>query len=163
MTIDIISYTAEQFAALTAEQLLEVKTAQLQKNRLLLKLEEEKEKEKQRLLDNGTFLSPIWALYCEKLTAEYEQEITQVREALLFYLQYSSKVDEGDGFPYLVDYSLSLDERVTIVKEYYETTYNKDWAAILEAYKLDRVAVAYLGEYYGALYDHFNAGVMAGT
>ena len=34
MTIDIISYTDAQFAALTAEQLLEVQQAQLKKKEL---------------------------------------------------------------------------------------------------------------------------------
>ena len=39
MKIDIISYTDEQFAQLTEEQLLEVRSAQLKKNRLDRKLE----------------------------------------------------------------------------------------------------------------------------
>ena len=165
MTIDIISYTGEQFAALTPEQLLEVQSAQLKKNKLLLKRDNEMEKEKHRLLDNGIFLSPIWRLYCEKLTAEYDQEITQIRDALLFYLQYGSRADESaeSGAPYLVDYSLPMTERVTIVKNYYETTYNKNWSRILEEYDKDKVAVVYLGEYYGYLHDHFNMGVVAGT
>ncbi len=165
MTIDIISYTSEQFAALTPEQLLEVKSAQLKKNKLLLRRDEEMEAEKHRLLDGGIFLSPIWELYCEKMTAEYDEEITQIREALLFYLQYGSRVEAEveECAPYLVDYSLSMAERVTIVKEYYENTYNKNWAEILEIYKKDEIAVVYLGEHYGALHDHFNMGIIAGT
>ena len=165
MTIDIISYTSEQFAALTPEQLLEVKSAQLKKNKLLLKRDGEMEAEKHRLLDSGIFLSPVWELYCEKLTAEYDAEITQIREALLFYLQYGSRADAETeaGAPYRVDYSLSMAERVTIVKNYYETTYNKNWAEILEVYKQDEIAVVYLGEHYGSLYDHFNMGVVAGS
>ena len=164
MTIDIISYTNEQFAALTPEQLLEVKSAQVKKNKLLLKRDEALEAEKHRLIDNGIFLSPVWALYCEKLTEQYDAEIAQLRDALLFYLQYGSRADAEaeEGAPYLVDYSLPMAERLTIVKEYYETTYNKDWETILEVYKKDEVAVVYLGEYYGSLYDHFNMGVVSG-
>ena len=41
MTIDIISYTDEQFAAMTEEQILEVESVQLKKNRLTKKLGEE--------------------------------------------------------------------------------------------------------------------------
>ena len=46
MTIDIINYTSEQFAALSTEQILEVKRVQLSKNRLTRKLEEKKKSEK---------------------------------------------------------------------------------------------------------------------
>ncbi len=160
MTIDIISYTSEQFAKLSAEQILEVKQAQLRKNKLLLKRDEEMQAEKHRLIENGTFLSSIWTLYCQKLTAQYEQEITQIRDALLFYLQYSAKPSAGteQSSPYPVDYSLSMSQRVTVVKEYYENAYNKNWTAILEAYKKDEVALSYLGEYYGSLYDYFTMG-----
>ena len=42
MEIDIISFTDEQFAALTEEQLLEVENVQMKKNRLTEDLEEEK-------------------------------------------------------------------------------------------------------------------------
>ena len=165
MTIDIISYTSEQFAALTPEQLLEVKSAQLKKNKLLRKRDNEMEQEKHRLLDKGTFLSPVWGLYCEKLTAQYDEEITQIRDALLFYLQYGSRADAEteEGAPYLVDYSLPIPDRVTIVKEYYETTYNKNWELILEKFDEDKVAVVYLGEYYARLRDHFIMGIVAGT
>ena len=45
MTIDIINYTDAQLATLTAEQLLEVKSVQQQKNRLTIKLEEKKREE----------------------------------------------------------------------------------------------------------------------
>ena len=48
MTIDIISYTDEQFAAMTEEQILEVESVQLKKNRLTKKLGEEKRTEKFR-------------------------------------------------------------------------------------------------------------------
>ena len=60
MHIDIISYTDVQFAALTEEQLLEVKNAQLKKNRLEDKLNEDLQKERQRLIENGIFLSTIF-------------------------------------------------------------------------------------------------------
>ena len=50
MTIDIISYTDAQFAELSEEQLLEVKSAQLKKNRLDVQLQEKKLNEKVRSL-----------------------------------------------------------------------------------------------------------------
>ena len=56
MEIDIITYTDKQYAALTEEQILQVKEAQLEKNRLTAKLQENLQKEKERLVENGTLL-----------------------------------------------------------------------------------------------------------
>jgi hypothetical protein len=64
MVIDIISYSDEQFAAMTDEQLLEVQSAQMKKNRLMAALEEDLRKEKYRLIDNGTYLYSMWPLIC---------------------------------------------------------------------------------------------------
>ena len=55
------------------------------------KLEKDKEKEKFRLVKQGIFLSSIWDLYCQKLKAAYDAEVDEVREALLFYLRFSTK------------------------------------------------------------------------
>ncbi|MBQ8309070.1 MAG: hypothetical protein IJX96_04475 [Clostridia bacterium] len=156
MIIDIISYTDAQYAALTEEQLLEVKSAQLKKNKLDLALEEAKLKEKHRLIDNGIFLSKTWALYCEKLQAEHDSEVENLRESLLFYLRFSAKAEteEESGVGYTVDYALSIEERFAIVKQYYEINYT-DETERFEAFKADKVAVAYLGELYAPLYDYF--------
>ena len=90
MVIDIISYSDEQFAAMTDEQLLEVQSAQMKKNRLMAALEEDLRKEKYRLIDNGTYLSSMWPLIQEKLQKAYEQEVDLIRDALLFYLRFST-------------------------------------------------------------------------
>lgn len=153
MIIDIISYTDAQYAALTEEQLLEVKSAQLKKNKLDSALEEEKLAEKHRLIDNGTFLSNVWELYCAKLQAQHDTEVENLRESLLFYLRFSAKADSSD-VGYTVDYALSIEERFAIVKQYYEMHYT-DGAERFEAFKADKVAVAYLGELYAPLYDYF--------
>lgn len=55
MEIDIISYTDEQFASMTDEQILEVENVQLKKNRLTERLKEKKRGEKFRLLKAGVF------------------------------------------------------------------------------------------------------------
>ncbi len=153
MKIDIISYTDTQYAALTEEQIQEVKAAQLEKNRLERALAEAKLKEKHRLIERGIFLSGIWEAYKEKLQAEYDQKIESLRDSLLFYLRFSTKPDSY-GTGYSVDYNLSVEERFAIVKQYYEITYTnaKDR---LNAFKEDKVAVVYLEDLYSALYDHF--------
>lgn len=155
MEIDIISYTDKQYAALTEEQLLEVKSAQLQKNRLQAALAEDIEKEKHRLVENGIFMSGIWELIKAKLQAEFEQEVENLRESLLFYLRFSTAggVDVSEA-PYTVDYSLSDEERFYVVRDYYLDAY-ANGAERMAVFKADKVAPQYLGELYAPLYDYF--------
>ena len=155
MKIDIISYTDTQYAALTEEQIQEIKAAQLEKNRLENALAEAKRKEKHRLIERGIFLSGIWDAYQAKLQAEYEQKIESLRDSLLFYLRFSTKPD-AYGTGYTVNYDLSLEERVAIVRQYYESAYT-DAKERFEAFKEDKVAVVYLEELYAPLYDRFLA------
>lgn len=153
MKIDIISYTDEQYAAFTEEQIQEVKAAQLEKNRLTRALSDAKLKEKHRLIERGIFLSGIWDAYQAKLQAEYDQKIENLRDSLLFYLRFSTKPD-AYGTGYTVDYDLPVEERLAIVRQYYQTTY-PDAEKRFEAFKEDKVAVVYLEELYAPLYDLF--------
>ena len=160
MTIDVISFTDTQFATLNAEQLLEVKEAQLKKNELIAARDEALQKEKQRLVGNGVFHSDRYTLLKNKIMAEYQAKIDLVREGLLFYLQYSMRPEESTtpevetDAPYKVDYSLSYEERLMIVKNYYESTYSTEKEQFA-AFKKDTVAPQYLGELYAPLYDYF--------
>ena len=156
MQIDIISYTDEQYAALSEEQILEVQAAQLKKNRLLTDMEEALEQEKHRLVKNGIYFSGIYELYKEKLQKEYDLEVEQLRESLLFYLRFSAQPSnsETDAAPYEVDYSLSIADRYQLVREHYMSAYT-DPQARLDAFKTDSVALQYLGEMYSILYDEF--------
>ena len=154
MLIDIISYTDAQYAMLTEEQLLQIKSAQLKKNRLTAKLEENLQKEKQRLVENGTLISSIWSKLQEELQSAYEQEVEGIRDSLLFYLRFSIKPSEDVEAPYELDYSLTDVDRFYVVKNYYEATYT-DKKRRYEAFKADKVAVVYLGEMYAPLHDYF--------
>ncbi|MBE5740122.1 MAG: hypothetical protein E7349_04625 [Clostridiales bacterium] len=156
MVIDIISYTDAQFAALTEEQLLQVKSAQLKKNRLTAKLQTDLQKEKHRLIENGTYLSTMWQKIQSQLRSVYEQEVANIRDALLFYLRFAAKPEDSEtgDVPYTVDYSLSDVERFNIVKTYYEATYS-DGVERFAAFKEDKIAPQYLGELYAPLYDYF--------
>ena len=89
MNIDIINYTEMQLAQLTEAQLLEVKSAQIKKNRLLRELADKLQQEKRRLINNGMFLSYIWDWTKAYWTGVFEEEIGWVREGLLFQLQYT--------------------------------------------------------------------------
>lgn len=155
MEIDIIKYQTDQYASLNSEQLLEVKKAQATKNRLLRRLNEKKLAEKYRLVKAGIFHSKIWEKLCEALQAEYDAEVEILREGLLFYLQYSGQESSTNtSVGYTVDYSLSIAERVAVVKMYYLTTYS-DPNKRFYAFRDDPVAPKYLCESYSALYQWF--------
>jgi hypothetical protein len=64
-------------------------------------------------------------------------------------------MSEMNSAPYLVDFSLPMEERLEIVKDFYEDEYGNDYEGLFAAFCLDKVAPQYLGEYYAALYDHF--------
>ena len=151
MTIDIISFTDEQFAQLSEEQILEIENAQLEKNRLTQKLEEEKRTERFRLLKAGVFRSPVWEKICAELDGNYQQEVENIRDGLLFYLRFACRPDSGDA-PYPVDYSLTYEERLAAVKGYYEQTY-PDAKERFAAFAQDQTAKNYLGEFYASLYE----------
>jgi len=151
MEIDIIAYTAEQFAALSEEQLLKVQEAQLEKNRLMGKLTKNLQDEKDNLIKNGMFTSGIFELMQAEMTAACNQEVEMLRQGLLFYLHYSAKTDVG-GAPYTVDYSLTYEQRYAAVKAYYDGAYT-DATERYEALRADGVAKVYLGELYPTLHD----------
>ena len=163
MVIDVISYSNEQFAALTSEQILEVRSVQLQVNELRAKKEKIKADMKFKLSDNGVLRSSMALKSAEAEILLIDQKIDNLREGLLFYLQYVSRPSEGgsgDGSsgtteaPYTVDYSLPYDERYFIVRDYYESAYT-DPHERFQAFCEDKVALVYLGEFYNTLYDWF--------
>ena len=155
MNIDIINYTAEQYAALNDEQILQIEKAQGAKDRLSRKLEEKKLSEKYRLSKSGVFHSKIWEKICASLDADFEAEVELIREGLLFYLQYSGKPSSSNpNVPYVVNYSLTIQERVSIVKVYYMEAYT-DPNERFNAFKADKVAPGYLCEAYSSLYQWF--------
>ena len=156
MTIDIINYTDEQLAALSAEKLLEVREAQLKKDRLWAELGARLDKEKRNLIDKGAYPSDIWEKISAMLTAEYDAQVEILRDSLVFFLHYVA--DDAPiaypNVPYKVDYALSEEERMFIVKEYYETAYLDEYERYA-AFKKDDFVKVYIGELYLPLHDYF--------
>ena len=157
--IDIITYTETQFSLLTKGQLQTITTAQQKKNKLYKKLQDTLRKEKHTLVKNGIFRSEIYAMLEARLTEEYEREVELIKQCLLFYLHYSMKPEEtvSTSAPYEVNYALSVDDRLRIVKNYYETQYS-DADELYAVFLKDTVAPQYLGELYAPLHDHFYIG-----
>ena len=151
MEINIIDFTSEQLSKLNNDQVADIKTAQLKKNRLERELAEKKRALKSKMLKNGTIRSDQFTLLTAELEQRYAMEIENIREGLLFYLQYTAK--PSTSAPYTVDYSLSIDERLDIVWDYYNNTY-PDAVEKYEAFIADTVAPSYLGEAYAGLKDN---------
>ncbi len=158
MTIDIISYTPEQYAVLSSKALEEIRTAQRKKDALKAALNKRLETEKQKMIDRGCYLSNVWSRLCDELQTAYEKEVEIVRDNLLFFLHYADDVySQGAGganAPYPVDYSLSVEDRVLILKEYYTSTYT-DATVRFNAFNADTFARSYLEELYASLWHYF--------
>ena len=86
------------------------------------------------------------------LEESYEQEVENLRDGLLFYLRFASKPDAGAEAPYTVDYSFTYEQRMNVVRTYYDGAYT-DAKLKFEAFQADKVAVNYLGERYAPLYE----------
>ena len=159
MNIDVITLTDAQFALLSEDQIDKVRAAQIKKRALEEKLAEEKKKRKYALARAGIFRSCVYEKICEELTEAYDKKVTALREGLLFYLQFCAKPERAGGTsePY-ADYSLSLQERVQVVKNYYENKYSSA-SERFTAFKADKTAPSYLGEYYSDVYDYFSQGL----
>lgn len=152
MEIDVIDYTETQLAQLTEAQLLEVKSAQIKKNRLLRELAEKLQQEKRRLINNGLFLSYTWDWTKAYWTRVFEEEIGWVRDGVLFQLQYTPI--DFEGVPYELDFSLSLADRRDAVEGYYMSAYSTYTERAYEL-KKDEAAAHYLCEGYKSLLDYF--------
>ena len=72
MTIDIVTYTDEQYAAMTQEQLKEVRDAQTEKDELKIELEDTLKAERAALVKKGIFNSNLYQMIKTKLEKEYE-------------------------------------------------------------------------------------------
>lgn len=163
MTIDIISYTDEQYALLTVEQLKEIRSAQMKKDKLKIALEEDLQAEKDSLVKKGIFNSNLYSLIEDKLKAEYTQQVELIRDGLQFYLKYSMQPDGSEwDAPYPVNFALSYEARFNVVRNYYDTTYENAQARF-QAFKADTFAPRYLGELYQSLYAHYRGLAGAAT
>ncbi len=161
MVIDVITFTDEQFAALSEEQILEVKSVQLKVNKLRQEADRLAVKMKFKLLKNGVGRSSALEEYEIRERARIDQEIDTLREGLLFYLRFTVKHGTTEEqAPYTVDYSLTYQDRYLLVKAYYDGKYTNAKERY-EALRADQVAKAYLGEMYLTLHDlyKYQAGV----
>ena len=159
MTFDIIGISQQEAERLETVQLKLLRTAQQKKNELKVKLDTELEEYRIITYNNGVHDSSLYAQYEKQAVAEYERQVEVIREQLLFNMSLKEPTTDGetgdsgnDSSGYLVDYSLSYLERYIQVRDYYMSI--PDPVERLALYRVDEVAVKYLGSYYNSLYDY---------
>ncbi len=157
MVIDIIDPDAPEYQNLTNLQLAMIRAAQTEKNAILARAEEKKQTIFLKLLKNNMARSTALKNRESEIDEEAERDVDVVREDLLHRLAYESLYgDENENgqyrYPENPNYNLDYPQRFLIVRDYYmHVTTNPQ--ARLEAYGMDALARAYLGEFYQTLYD----------
>ncbi len=155
MVIDIVTFTDAQYAAMSEGQLLEVRNAQMRANALRAEAKRLEREVKFRMIENGVGRSTSREAYVKRELARIDEEIETVRQDLLFYLRFVMKIPEGEEqSPYPLDYSLTYEQRVLVVRDYYLETYT-DARERFEGFKADGNAKRYLGEEYASMYAYF--------
>ncbi len=157
MVIDIIDLTDENYSNLSTVQLAMVNAAQTKKNKILADAETQKGNRFRLMLSNNVARSSALQDEYAAIDAEAQREVEVVKADLLHQLAYESLNSEGNEngvyrYPENPNYNLSYSQRFLVVREYYmNVTTNPE--ARLQAYAMDTLARAYLGEYYQTLYE----------
>ena len=158
MIFDIISITQTELDKLSVKQLKLLRDAQTRKDELIHNSEKDLQKFKDKLWAAGMKDSTL----LKDKTAAVKKEIRYLSAILADNLIFNmnaieqSKNDgsDSDGSTqtgYLVDYSLSYNERYIIVRNYYLAI--SDVTLRMKLYSADEVAKKYLGSYYQTLYN----------
>ena len=154
MVIDIIDYKEEQYAELTDSQILEIRDAQRKKNERIGKMYDEMRALRQKAVNNGMRYSRAFELEYVQLQEDCDADIWRIKEDLMFYLLYASRLEDVQGSEYPLDYSLPVEERCNAVKGYYLDMYS-DAQERFQAFQKDKIARTYLCDTYASLLDYF--------
>ena len=157
MVIDIIDLNDEAYRNLSSVQLAMVRAAQSQKNKIMAQAAADKETLLKKLLSNAVARSSVRDERNRAIDEDAERRVEVVREDLRYQLAYESNFSDGNEFgPYRYpenpNYNLAYPQRFLVVRDYYMHV-TTDARARLEAYAMDSLARAYLGEYYQPLYE----------
>lgn len=109
---------------------------------------------KSLLLTDDVFNSSLYAQKRAELEREFDFKTESIAEQLRYNLSLSEPYDPDDNDDeagYIVDYTLSYNERYRIVRDYYLSI--TDPAERMALYSADDTARKYLGSYYASLYN----------
>ena len=156
MIFDIIEVTDEELSRFTTVQMQLLRTAQKNKDELKYNLEKDMELFTKLVLTNDMKGSTLIEQKRAELEKELKRKLDIMVEQLNYNLSLSEPYPEGsnsgdDDAPYIVDYTLSYNERYNIVRTYYLAI--EDPSERMALYGADETARKYLGTYYASLYN----------
>ena len=153
MEFDIIDITDEALNNFSVAQMKLLRAAQEKKNALYHKMHLEYVEYLKTLRAAGLKDSTLKFSKYKALFEEFEYQCEVIAEELKYNLNVSSSGGNGAeaNSPYLVDYSLSYNERYKIVRDYYLTITDREER--MKRYAADDIAKNYLGTYYATLYN----------
>ena len=153
MEFDIIELTPEELSNFTSVQMQLLRSAQKNKNTLRENMDRDLRLFKSLLLTDDVFNSSLYAQKRAELEREFDFKTESIAEQLRYNLSLSEPYDPDDNDDeagYIVDYTLSYNERYRIVRDYYLSI--TDPAERMALYSADDTARKYLGSYYASLY-----------
>lgn len=158
MLYDIIEISEEELKKLTAVQLKMLRTAQQKKDELIHKAELDMKMFRSIVMTAGMARSTLIDDKKAELDGEVQYKCAILADNLIYNMSLNEPPDGngggGDGDEsagYIVDYSLSYNERYVIVRDYYLSIADSNERMAL--YSADETAKKYLSSYYTTLYD----------
>lgn len=159
MLFNIIDISDEEVEKLTVVQMKMLRTAQQKKDELIHNAERDLELFRTIVMTAGMKNSTLLTDKRTELYNEVNYKCAILADNLIYNMSLNEPTtggDMGDGggdesAGYIVDYSLSYNERYVIVRDYYLAISDPDERMAL--YAADDVAKKYLGSYYGTLYN----------
>ena len=159
MEFDIIQLTETEIEALSVVQMKMLRTAQQKKNELYHKAERELKNYTEMTLGAGMKNSTLAESKRAALWQEADYQTAILADNLIYNMSLNEPSGDGDiggdggdeGAGYIVDYSLSYNDRYVIVRDYYMAISDPNERMAL--YSQDDVAKKYLSSYYGTLYN----------
>lgn len=158
MQYDVIEISEEELSQLSTIQIRLLRTAQQKKDEMCRNAERDKQLFYRIALTNGIFNSSIVAAKNKEIDDELYMQLKILKDNLIYNMTLSEPsggddLGEDPDVGYIVDYSLSYNERFIIVRDYYLKI--SDPVERLNLYRADETARKYLSTYYTALYDYF--------
>lgn len=159
MTYDIINLTETEIKALTVVQTKMLRTAQQKKDELYYKAEKELESYRAIVFTSGMKNSNLIEMKERELQDDLDFQTARLADNLIYNMSLNEPTtgedlggDGGDeSAGYIVDYTLTYNERYVIVRDYYLAISDPDERMAL--YAEDEVAKQYLASYYSTLYN----------
>ena len=158
MRFDIIDITEDRLKELSVVQMKMLRTAQQKKDELVRKFEKELNMFRAVVFTSGMKNSTLIEDKDRELRDELGYQTALLADNLIYNMSLNEPSNGGDiggggdeEAGYIVDYTLTYNERYIIVRDYYLAITDPDERMAL--YAADETAKKYLSSYYTTLYN----------